>query len=151
MAREGVSAYSTQAKISLRVADLIHQRRISLWFSREFNPIENGVGSNPLKIFEDLDTASKQSAHNSKTQSVQRNLLKWVRDMAARDEIEGPLVIEVTQLIRAALESGQYSPVVLFLNEVETADRMGEPDEYWVSSQRFDEPERVSQILPPRD
>ena len=63
MARVELSGYSTQAKISLRVAELVHHGRLDLWFSREFNPIDNEPGSNPLKIFEEL-LQIHQAAHN---------------------------------------------------------------------------------------
>jgi hypothetical protein len=39
----------------------------------------------------------------------------------------------------------------LFLSEIQTAERMGEPDEYRVSGQNLLELERVRQILPPGD
>ena len=151
MTHSSLSGFSTQARISLRIAKLIHHDQINLWFSQEFNPILNDIGSNPLKIFEELDTVSKKRERIGKARSVERNLIKWVRDMSRQGDIDDAALITATGAIRGALESGGYGPVVLHLREIESAEEMGEPDEFRIAGQNLSDGRRVKQILPPVD
>lgn len=149
MANSEISGYSTQAKISLRIAELVHQGRIDLWCSREFNPIHNTPSSSPLRIYYRLDCASKRHAPNRKTTSVERNLVRWVRETENRGEIDRATMIQALQAIKSALESGEYSPVVLYLKDIEYPEPMGEPDEFLARGQSLHETRNVWQILPP--
>lgn len=151
MAHSSLSGFSTQARISLGIAKLIHQDHINLWFSQEFNPILNDIGSNPLKIFEELDSASKRRERIGKVRSVERNLIKWARDMSRQGDIDDAVLIAATGAIRSALESGGFAPVVLHLREIESAEEMGELDEFRITGQNLTDSRRVKQILPPLD
>jgi hypothetical protein len=151
MARAELSGYSTQAKISLRVAELVHHSRIDLWFSREFNPIDNEPGSNPLKIFEELDRASKEGARGAKTRSARKNLVKRVPDLAGRGEIEDSILTQATAAVGAALESAAYGPAVPRLKPIDCAARRAEPGEYRASGRSLRQREHLRQLLPPAD
>ncbi len=145
-----VSGYSTQAGISLDVAELINNRRIRLWFAAEFNPIGNADTSRPLWIFEQLDrTAKTRDAESTKARNTAAKLRAWVALWEANGFIDREAQGRALQAIKTALDDGGFHPLVFHLAGIVGAMKGEEPDEYWVENQSLDDP-RVRQILPPK-
>ncbi len=143
-----VSGYSSQASISLDVARMINNGRIRFWFAGEFNPIDNQATSNPLRIFEELDTAAKRRTRNEKTAEVEAKLLVWVAKWHKDGLVDDDARAEATHVITTALETGRFRPVIFYLKSVIGAVKEAEPDEYRIENQPVDHP-NVRQILPP--
>lgn len=144
-----VSGYSTQAQISLDIAEIVNNSRIRFWFAGDFNPIENRPNSSPLRIFEELDRAVKNGGLGSvKARNVVDKLRVWVHDWQAKGLIDEDTQARALQAIKTAFEDGGLHPRVFYLKEVFGAIRESEPDEYRVENQSTDDP-RIRQILPP--
>ena len=91
---EPISGYSTQASISLRVASIVNNGRIDVWFATEFNAVDNDDGSNPSQIFAELDTAAKAGDYNARkvlaiTDSLKAWVQLWEQTRAHRPSITG--------------------------------------------------------------
>ena len=154
------SGYSTQAAVSLQVAELINGNRLNFWFAKDFNPIENLSTSNPLWIYDQLDRACKTGRHNAKSEDVEGNLMAWV---LAQRVASAPLpsnvgcgeglrkrqfIGEALAAIIDALGSGGFEPRVFYLHGVTNATRESQPDEYHVTELEIAS-SIVHQILPP--
>ena len=148
---EPLSGYSTQARISLEVASIINSGDIRFWFAREFNPIHNDSGSNPLRIFETLDGAAKRGDRSvAKVDDIQDNLKAWVNGREQRNPADRQKQGEALQAIKTAFEDGGLVPRVFYLDSVVGAWKELQPDEYRIEN----EPVvggRAHQILPPAD
>lgn len=148
---ESLSGYSTQAKISLGVAEIINNGRIRFWFAREFNPIGNDVSSNPLRIFETLDAATKRKDRGvAKVAGIQDSLKAWVTGWEQRGLVDRRAQGEALQAIKTAFEDGGLAPRVFYLDQVVRASKEAQPDEYTIEN----EPVvggSARQILPPTD
>ena len=145
-----VSGYSTQAAVSLQVADIINNGRIQFWFATEFNPLDNAATSNPLRIFAELDEAAKRRRVDSeKVQSVAANLRAWIADMERKGLIDRDTQARALFAIKTAAEGGGFEPVVFYLEGIVEAVRGSEADEYWAENLSWSGNQRVRQILPP--
>jgi len=147
-----ISGYSTQAKISLEVAELINNSRLRFWFATEFNPVDNDPRSNPLHIFDELDRAAKSKDDRSrKASSVADNLRAWVSIWDVKGLLPtGEAQAEALYAIKMAFEDGGFHPRVFYLSEVVGAITEAQPDEYRVENEPFAGPlARVLRILPP--
>ena len=145
------SGYSTQAKISLEVAALINNGRIRFWFAREFNPIGNDVSSNPLRIFETLDAATKRKDRGvAKAGQIQDSLKAWVARWEQRGLVNRREQGEALHAIKTAFENGGLAPRVFYLDQVVGASKEAQPDEYTIENEPVVDG-GARQILPPTD
>ncbi|MBI3694072.1 MAG: hypothetical protein HY238_04430 [Acidobacteria bacterium] len=143
-----VSGYSTQAQVSLDIAEIINNRRIRFWFAAEFNPIENDPTSRPLCLYEQLDRAFKnQDPDSAKACSIADNLRVWIQRWAADGLIDADAQARALFGVRTAAADGGFRPVVFFLAGLNGVIREEQPDEYRVENQPLDAP-NVHRILP---
>lgn len=143
-----ISGYSTQAQVSLVVAEIINNGRLRFWFAADFNPLENAPTSNPLRLYEELDRAAKKhDIHSDKTSSVGDNLRAWVHRWQADGLIDREAQAHALFAIRMALDEGGFRPVVFFLEGLMGVMREAEPDEYRVENQPIEAP-NVRRIVP---
>ena len=148
---EPLSGYSTQAVISLEVASIINTGRIRFWFAREFNPIDNDVGSNPLRIFETLDTATKRGDRSAaKVEEILDNLKAWVHGWEQQGLVDRRRQGEALQAIKTAFEDGGLAPRVFYVDRVVGAWKESLPDEYRIENEPIVDG-CACQILPPTD
>lgn len=148
---EPLSGYSTQAAISLKVAAIINNRRIGFWFAHEFNPIDNDVGSNPLRIFETLDRATKRKDRSAaKVEKILDNLKAWVHGCKQQGLVDRGKQGEALQAIKTAFEDGGLAPRVFYVDRVVRAWKGSLPDEYRIENEPVVDG-CARQILPPTD
>lgn len=128
-----LSGYSTQARVSLKVADLINNGRLRLWFATAMNPPDNDLSSNPLEIFAQLERAADRGKRRddfAKIQSLLANLRYWALTADAEGAREAMMLIREVEDGRAEL----LQPVMLELRNT-TPDRHVVGDEYIVENQ----------------
>ena len=147
---EPLSGHSTQAEVSARVAEAINNGRLHSWFATEFNPIRNGVASNPHRIFAWLDNAAKTKKHNRKSKSVAGNLQRWVHKFRRDGLIGDEEKACATRRIKEALQNGGFHPRVYYLDEFVGAEKEKQPYEYVARNRSSEEDDCIDRILPPR-
>ncbi len=146
-----VSGYSTQAQVSLDVAEMINDGRIRFWFATQFNPIDNEPRSRPLRIFEELDRAAKtRDVSSEKATNVADNLRAWVNRWEADELIDRETQGRALQAIKTAFEDEGFHPRVFYLSQIVGAAKESQPDEYTVENQQI-RGSQVRQILPPQE
>ncbi|MBI1357916.1 MAG: hypothetical protein GC160_26560 [Acidobacteria bacterium] len=115
-----LSGYSTQAQLSLRVADLINNGRIRFWFATSINPPDNELSSNPLEIFAQLERVArrgKRAEDYEKISSLTARLRSWILigfDEGAEAAAEALGVVDMA----CAGEVKLFQPVMMELRDV---------------------------------
>lgn len=135
-----LSGYSTQARISLEVADLINNGRIHFWFATSINPPDNDLASNPLEIFAQLERIvdrGKRPEDFDKVQSLLGRLRYWA--LSALDA--NPDRVRQAMMLIREVEDGQLEllqPKMLELRNI-TPDSYQGRDEYIAKNQPWKE------------
>ena len=146
---KSINGYSTQASISLRVASIVNNGRIDVWFATEFNAVDNDDRSNPLQIFAELDRAANVRDYDArKVLAITDSLKAWVQlweQKGLTDRLSQGLAL---QAIKTAFDEDGFKPRVMYLDAVEGAEKKEQPDEYRVENELI-EGRKLRQILPP--
>ena len=146
---EPTSGYSTQAQVSLEVAETINNSRLRFWFASDFNPLDNDVRSNPLWIYDALDRAVKRRETPSpKALDIAAKLRRWVHEWRAQGLIDPETQARALLAIKVAPDDGGFEPVVFYLAGLSGVIREDQPDEYRVENYPIYEA-NVRQIVPP--
>lgn len=127
------SGYSTQATLSLRIADMINSGRIHLYFATELNPAHNSPVANPLEIFAKLDRlarGSRQPVHERKPQTIQRALRSWIHQWFREGRVAQSTLAEALHEIKTLDAGRAFAPVLLRLSGVVGASIGAQPDEF---------------------
>ncbi len=145
---EPTSGYSTQAQVSVEVAEIINNSRLRFWFASDFNPLDNDMRSNPLCIYDALDRAAKrQEASSPKAADIAAKLRRWVHEWRAQGLIDQETQARALLVIKIAPDDGGFEPVVFYLAGLTGVIREDQPDEYRVENYPIYEA-TVRQILP---
>lgn len=71
--------YSCQTWLATYIADTYFSSRYRTWFSTRLNPTDNGLSSNPLKLYEELDVIiSNNDFNHSRIYQIRSSLIDWV-------------------------------------------------------------------------
>ncbi len=135
-----LSGYSTQARISLLVANLINNGRLRLWFATAMNPPDNDLASNPLEIFAQLERIVDRGKRPEDFDKVQ-SLLGSLRAWALSDRHANPNRVGQALMLIRGVEDGQLEllqPKMLELRNI-TPDRHMGGDEYIAENQLWRE------------
>ena len=127
------AGYSTQAALSLHVADSINNGRIRLYFATELNPVHNSPVANPLEIFAKLDRlarGSRQAFDLRKAETVRRALRSWVHLWFREGRIAERTFAEALFEIKTLDATQAFAPTLLRLGGIVGASIGGEPDEF---------------------
>ncbi|MDA1313738.1 MAG: hypothetical protein O2968_10420 [Acidobacteria bacterium] len=141
------AGYSTQAALSLQIADKINNGRIQLYFATELNPAQNTVAANPLEIFAKLDRLSRggrQALDLTKAETIRRALRAWAQKWFREGRISEQTLAETLHGIKTPDSVSAFAPIVFRLSGIVAADIGAEPDEFIACNEVWSATRRLS-------
>ncbi|TGL31634.1 hypothetical protein EHQ52_17050 [Leptospira koniambonensis] len=71
--------YSCQTWLAKYLSDNYFGGKYRIWFATEIHPLNNGLSSNPLRLYEELSRITATNDYNhSRIVQLKRNLIMWV-------------------------------------------------------------------------
>ncbi len=131
------TGYSTQASISLAVAELINNRRINFWCASVINPRDNNLSSNPLAIFAQLSRflhGGLLKPDVDKAETLEANLMGWVYQMHPH-MVNDDLRNQALAMIGESFREKNFEPRMFRLSDLMDVRERDEPDEFVVPNE----------------
>ena len=141
------AGYSTQATLSLRIADIINNGRIHFYFATALNPTHNSPAANPLDIFAKLDRlgrGSRQPADLKKVETVGRALRAWAHQWFREGRITDNKLAEALHEIKTLDTTSALTPIVFRLSGIVAAQIGAEPDEFIAPNEVWGDTQQLS-------